>query len=65
VVASGAEPVASPATQLPAGELIPLDHAGGSSGVTLQVALVSVHRAAVARSFGAQAGALVWAPVGA
>ena len=64
-VASGAEAVASPPTQLRVGELIPPDYAGGSSGVTLQVALVSVHRGAVALSLGAQAGALVWAPVGA
>jgi hypothetical protein len=57
--------ILSPATQLRAGELIPPDQAGGSSGATLQVALVSVHRGAVAPSFRAQAGALVWAPVGA
>ena len=49
--ASSAEVVASPATQLRVGELIPPDHAGGFLGVTLQVALASVHRRAVALSF--------------
>src|SRR6516165_2562041 len=45
--------------------VISLDQADGSSRALLQVALVSVHREAVAPSLRAQAGALVWAPVGA
>jgi hypothetical protein len=62
-VATGAEAVESPATQLQAGELVPLNYGAGSSGVAPQAALVWVQ--AAAPSIRAQAGALGWARPGA